>query len=162
MGEEHTLSAAEIDQWMRSKTVLALFTPSRSFLETIHKVTNTPIDIPSLYVPQGLPLLVYMYVLPFVLFGQSTSILPCVRVNDFVHIAPNNVPSKVKIQELAQDAVRKDGKLPSRGSFSVSLATVEPEEQAIMSISYAVSTVQSMKLAASMLDPPSGVIGFKK
>ncbi|KAF4594233.1 hypothetical protein EYR40_009036 [Pleurotus pulmonarius] len=118
MGEEHTLSAAECDQWMRSKTVLALFTPSRSFLETIHKATNTPIDIPSLYVPQGLPLLVYM-------------------VNDFVHIAPNNVPSKVKIQELAQDA-------------------------AIMSISYAVSAVQSMKLAVSMLDPPSGVIGFKK
>ncbi|KAL4259427.1 Gfo/Idh/MocA-like oxidoreductase N-terminal domain-containing protein [Pleurotus pulmonarius] len=143
MGEEHTLSVAEIDQWMRSKTVLALFAPSRAVLETIHKATNTPIDIPSLYVPQGLPLLVYM-------------------VNDFVHIAPNNVPSKVKIQELAQDAVRKDGKLPSRGSFSVSLATVEPEEQAIMSISYAVSTVQSMKLAASMLDPPSGVIGFKK
>ncbi|KAF9499371.1 hypothetical protein BDN71DRAFT_177170 [Pleurotus eryngii] len=60
-GDQHALSEGEFGQWMRSKTVLAFFAPSRAFLETIHKVTKTPIDIPSLECPKGLPLLVYTY-----------------------------------------------------------------------------------------------------
>lgn len=103
-----------------------------------------------------------VHVRTVVIFWHCVDILPCLRVNDLVHIAPNNVPSKAKVQEIARNAAGKDAKLLPKGSFSVSLEAVEPDEQAIMSISYAVATVQSMKPMASMLDPPSGVIGFKK
>ncbi|KAF7416020.1 hypothetical protein PC9H_002807 [Pleurotus ostreatus] len=100
-GEEHTLSESDIDKTLRAGTVLALFGPSRALLETVHKATNTPIDIPSLELADGLPLLVY-------------------NVNGVVHVTPNNVPSEAKVQELVRSTLEKDGKAPPEESFSVS------------------------------------------
>lgn len=59
---DHTLSENDINVLLRARTVLALFRPSRALLETVHKATNTPIDIPSLELADELPLLVYMSV----------------------------------------------------------------------------------------------------
>lgn len=62
-GEEHMLSESDVDKVLHSGTVLSLFGPSRALLEAVHKATKTPIDIPSLELADGLPLLVYMSVL---------------------------------------------------------------------------------------------------
>ncbi|KAF7431089.1 hypothetical protein PC9H_006808 [Pleurotus ostreatus] len=142
-GEEHTLSESDIDKTLRAGTVLALFGPSRALLETVHKATNTPIDIPSLELADGLPLLVY-------------------NVNGVVHVTPNNVPSEAKVQELVRSTLEKDGKAPPEESFSVSTVSVDPHEQAVMSISRAVSMTKTSRCPVSNLEPPSGVIGFKK
>ncbi|KAF7431079.1 hypothetical protein PC9H_006797 [Pleurotus ostreatus] len=140
---DHTLSENDINVLLRARTVLALFRPSRALLETVHKATNTPIDIPSLELADELPLLVYI-------------------ANGVVHITSNNVPSEAKVHELVQGALEKDGKAPPDESFSVSTVAVEPHEQAVLSISRAVSAAQNLRAFVSNLDPPTGVIGFKK
>lgn len=79
-----------------------------------------------------------------------------------VHITSNNVPSEAKVHELVQSALEKDGKAPPDESYSVSTVAVDPHEQAVLSISRAVFATQSLKAFVSNLDPPTGVIGFKK
>lgn len=143
IGDENTLSESDVDKTLRAGTVLCLFRPSRALLQAVHKATRTPIDIPSLELADGLPLLVYM-------------------VNDVVHITPNNAPSEAKVQELVRSALEKDGKAPPEKSFSVSTASVDPHEQAVMSITRAVSVTKASRSSVSKLEPPSSVIGFKK
>lgn len=84
------------------------------------------------------------------------------RVNGVVHVTPNNVPSEAKVQELVRSALEKDGKAPPEKSFSVSTVSLDPHEQAVMSISRAVSVTKTSQSPVSNLEPPSGVIGFKK
>ncbi|KAF9497793.1 hypothetical protein BDN71DRAFT_531236 [Pleurotus eryngii] len=142
-GDEHTLSESDVDKALCAGTVISLFGPSRALLETVHKATSTPIDIPSLELADGLPLLICM-------------------VNGMVHVTPNNVPSEAKVQELVRSTLEKDGKVPREKSFSVSTVSVDPHEQAVMSIYRAVSMTKALRSSVSNLEPPSGAIGFKR
>ncbi|KAG9224182.1 hypothetical protein CCMSSC00406_0006850 [Pleurotus cornucopiae] len=143
-GDDHTLSVSDIDEKLRAGTVLALFGPSRELLETIHEATNTPIDIPSLELADGLPLLVYM-------------------VNGVVHIDTNNFPCEYKIDELVRNATPGDAKAPEEEepeSFSVLPVKLDPVEQTIRSILSAVSETLDAKDSTSILEPPPDVKAF--
>ncbi len=82
-------------------------------------------------------------------------------MNGIVNIAANNIPSEAQVLPLMQSALEENSTIASEG-FQLQLAPVNPVEQAVMSIDSAVSATRSTKSYLSNLDPPAGVIGFKR
>ncbi|KAJ8468748.1 hypothetical protein ONZ45_g17130 [Pleurotus djamor] len=122
-GHGHALREADVNEMLNNGTALALFQPQASLLETIHKATKTPIDIPSLSLHQDLPLLVYV-------------------VDNVVHIAPNNH----SIERRAHKAVNE----------------ADVGADSVRSIYRATSAYHAIMAFVSTMDPPIGVIGFKR
>ncbi|KAF4569496.1 hypothetical protein EYR36_009288 [Pleurotus pulmonarius] len=141
-GEEYTLAENEITLMLDAKTVLIFFEPTSTLLETVQRATNTPIGIPSLGLVDGLPLLVYM-------------------VNGMVNVAANNILTEAQVLPLMQSTLEQNSKMSSEG-FQLQLTPANAVEQAAMSIDSAVSATRSTKSYVSNLDPPAGVIGFKR
>ncbi|KAF7416021.1 hypothetical protein PC9H_006809 [Pleurotus ostreatus] len=140
--DDYTLSESDITLMLPDKTVLIFFGPTSTLLETIQSATNTPIDIPSLGLVDGLPLLVYM-------------------VDGMVNVASNSIPSEAQVLPLMQSALKKDSKMANQG-FQLQVSPVDLVEQAAMSIDSAVSATRSTRAYVSNLEPPAGVIGFKR
>ncbi|KAF7431095.1 hypothetical protein PC9H_006814 [Pleurotus ostreatus] len=141
-GEEYTLSESDITLMLPAKTVLIFFGPTSTLLETVQSATNTPIDIPSLELVDGLPLLVYM-------------------VDGMVNIATSIVPSDAQVLPLVQSALKGNSEIVATDGYQLQSPT-DPVEQAVMSIDNAVTEAQSDRAYVSTLDPPIGTIGFKK
>ncbi|KAJ8695491.1 hypothetical protein PTI98_008093 [Pleurotus ostreatus] len=139
--DDYTLSESDITLMLPDKTVLIFFGPTSTLLETIQSATNTPIDIPSLGLVDGLPLLVYM-------------------VDGMVNVASNSIPSEAQVLPLMQSALKKDSKMANQG-FQLQVSPVDLVEQAAMSIDSAVSATRSTRAYVSNLEPPAGVIDAK-
>lgn len=78
-----------------------------------------------------------------------------------VTIATNNLPDEAKVLPLVQSAIEGDDSTP-QGGFQLTLPSVDPVEQAVLSISTAVAATKGNRGYVSNLDPPTGVIGFKR
>ncbi|KAJ8474996.1 hypothetical protein ONZ45_g15758 [Pleurotus djamor] len=151
-GSEHVLSEADVDNLLHSGTSLALFKPEHALLETIHKATQTPIDIPSLKLSDDLPLSIYV-------------------AGGVVHVAPNNELGEIEVEDIVSvmeessesDVNVGDGDTqPTKRCFKVELSAREKTEEAVAAISRAVATSRVTPAFASNLNPPIGVIGFKR
>lgn len=78
-----------------------------------------------------------------------------------VNVAANNIPNEAQVLPLMQSALEENSKMANQG-FQLQLVPVDPVEQAAMSIDSAVSATRSTRGYVSNLDPPVGVIGFKR
>ncbi|KAF4569528.1 hypothetical protein EYR40_008503 [Pleurotus pulmonarius] len=98
-GEEHVLSARDVDEKLRAGTVLALFKPGRALLDAVCADADPPVDAASVELADGAPLLVY-------------------SAGGVVHIDADNGdgPSEYKLRELVQNGGAAGGG-PTAGLF---------------------------------------------
>ncbi|KAJ8469178.1 hypothetical protein ONZ45_g16978 [Pleurotus djamor] len=140
-GHGHALREADVNEMLNNGTALALFQPQASLLETIHKATKTPIDIPSLNLHQVLPLLVYV-------------------VDNVVHIAPNNHSVERRAHKAVNEALARSAKEKRKPNIVKTPRDVGADS--VRSIYRATSASHAIMAFVSTMDPPIGVIGFKR